>query len=370
MYRKILIVPLFFAITGHTYCQPYDTTSLFSIGIKTHRSFIIQHTQKLSDQVTASNPWMVEADFNWHLRKPDTWQYCHCYPRTGVSLMYTNFDLPRVLGDAISVYAFIEPFIKPHRRLNYSIRFGMGPAFLTTLYDEETNPDNLFFSSPVSFIVLLNASANYRVTERLTFRVSANYNHISNGGYSEPNLGMNFPSISLGADYSFKDIRFNPMEHTLPSRSLSRKHRVGIHAGLSAKPVESGLREKRYPVYVLGANYSYAIARILALNGGVEWMSDRSVYHSLRKSGTVNGNGKYPDHSQAGVLMGIDWLFGRFIFYQHFGVYIYSPVKPMAKVYQRYGLNFMITDKFFAGLNIKAHGQDADFMDIRVGYVW
>jgi len=352
----------------NSFSQPEDSSALFSIGVKAHRSFIIQHTKKLSDAVTSSNPWMIEADMNWHLRKRSTWDYCHCYPRTGISLMYTNFDLPEILGDAISVYAFIEPFIKADRRLNYSIRFGMGPAFLTTLYDAETNPDNLFFSSPVSFLVLLNASANYRITPRLTLRASGNYNHISNGGYSEPNLGMNFPSLSLGVDYSFRNIELPHREPLSTRVTQNKKHGFAVVAGISAKPTTSGLREKRYPVYVLGVNYSYTVGKILALNGGAEWMTDRSVYKHLRETGRVNDDGNYPDHNRAGVLMGIDWLFGRFIFYQHFGIYLYSPVKALSAIYQRYGLSFRFTDHVFAGINIKAHGQDADFMDVRVGW--
>jgi hypothetical protein len=338
------------------------------VGLKAHRSFIIQHTKKLSEKVTSSNPWMIEADLNWHMRKRSTWDYCHCYPRTGVSFIYTNFDLPGILGDAISAYAFIEPFINSDRRLNYSIRFGMGPSYLTTLYDAVLNPDNLFFSSHVSFLIVLNAAVNYRATPRLTLQASGSYNHISNGGYSEPNLGINFPSISLGLDYSFRDIEL-PNREPIPSKTtLVKKHRVDILFGLSAKPTSAGLHEKRYPVYVLGADYSRTVGRILALNGGLEWVIDRAVYKTLREKGQFNDGGEYPDHNRAGLLMGIDWLFGRFIFYQHFGIYLYSPVKPRDPVYQRYGLNFRLTENVFTGLNIKAHGQDADFMDVRVGW--
>jgi len=360
---------MFYIFIPGTTAQVNDSSSaLFSIGARLHRSFIIQHTKKLSDAVTSSNPWMTEIDFNWHLRKRSTWEYCQCYPRTGITFMYTNFDLPEVLGDAISVYAFIEPFLRADRRMNFSIRFGMGPSYLTRLYDETNNPDNLFFSSHVSFIVLLNATANYRLTPRLLLRASGSYNHISNGGYSEPNLGMNFPSVSLGVDYSFINADLPRRDPVSTRIRPAKKNRVEIIAGISAKPTTSGLREKRYPVYVLGLNYSRTVGKILALNGGAEWVNDRSVFRSLRENGTVNEDGSYSDHNRIGVLAGVDWLFGRFVFYQHFGVYLYAPVEALDGVYQRYGLSFRITEKVFAGINIKAHGQDADFMDVRVGW--
>lgn len=347
-----------------------SSSALFSLGVKVHRSFIIQHTAKLSDAITSSHPWMVEADLSWHLRKRNTWEYCHCYPRTGISLLYTNFDMPDVLGSALSAYAFIDPYIAAHHRMNFSIRFGLGPVYLTRVYDAEENPDNLFFSAPVSFVVLLNTNANYRLTSTLTLRATGSYNHISNGGYSEPNLGMNFPSLALGIDYSFQEIVLPRREPSATSAIRPRKHRFDVVAGLSAKPVTSGIDEKKYPVYVVGVNYSRAITHILALNGGAEWVNDRSIYKSLRLDNAVNNNGSYPDHNRVALLVGIDWLFGRFIFYQHAGFYVYSPVEAMNKWYQRYGLNFMITEHLFFGINIKAHGQDADFMDVRAGWAF
>ena len=367
-FRNWITVLLPWFLGGIGSAQVSDSSSaLFSIGARVHRSFIIQHTNKLSREITASHPWMIEADLNWHLRKQNTWDYCHCYPRTGISFLYTNFDLPRILGSAISVYAYIEPFIQADRNLNFSIRFGLGPSYLTRVYDEETNPDNLFFSSPVSFLVLLNTSVNYRLSPHLTLRLAGSYNHISNTGYSEPNLGMNFPSFSMGVDYSFRTVELPRREPAFLGNIQPKKNRFELVAGLSAKPTSSGLREKRYPVYVLGVNYSRAVGKILALNGGLEWVNDRSIYRSLRENNMVDENGDYSDHNRAGILAGMDWLFGRFIFYQHLGIYVYSPVKDKNKVYQRYGLNFRISQHVFAGINIKAHGQDADFMDVRVG---
>jgi len=363
----IMAFSLFYPWRGQ--CQ--DETSedpLRIIGLRFHRSFVIQHTPKLKDEVTRSNPWCVEADINWHLRKRDTWNYCYCYPRTGFTLRYTNFDFPEVLGHAISVYPFIEPYIRPEKPLSFAIRFGIGPAFLTTVYDEETNPDNLFFSSHISFIALLNFSCNYRVSERVNLRLAGNFNHISNAGYSEPNLGINFPSVNAGFDYSFTKPNFIAWDKDPSVVMVDRKNRFDIVAGISAKPIDEGKYEKRYPVYGFTLNYSRAVGRIFALAGGVEYVNDLSLEARIRRLGLVDGDGEYIDHNRAGALAGIEWLFGKFIFYQQFGYYLYADFKEKGDFYQRYGLNFKISDHIFAGLNIKAEAQDADYMDARVGF--
>lgn len=344
--------------------------ALFMLGARYHRGFIIQHTEKLKEEITQSNPWCIEMDVNWHLRKRNVWEYCYCYPRTGFSVMYTNFDLPEVLGSAVSVYSFIEPYIRADKKLSFSFRFGLGPAFLTKVYDENSNPDNLFFSSHLSFVALLNFAGNYRLTDQLFFRLAGNFNHISNAGYSEPNLGMNFPSVNLGFDYYFGKRQFYHREKVHEPESKPAKNRFDFTMALAAKPTTSGIHAKRYPVYGLGIIYSRVTGRIMALAAGMEWVNDLSIREHIREINMTDPSGNYPDHNRIGTLAGIEWLFGRFIFYQQLGYYIYSPVKANNIFYQRYGLNFKINNYFFVGVNIKAHGQDADFMDIRTGFSW
>ena len=368
---KKILASIFFCISlclSLVYCQDEPASDpLVIIGARFHKSFVIQHTPKLKDEVTQSNPWCIEADLNWHLRKKNIWYYCYCYPRTGISLRYTNFDLPEVLGSAVSVYPFIEPYIRPEKDLSFAIRFGIGPAFLNKVYDEETNPDNLFFSSHISFIALLNFSCNYRLTERMNLRFAANFNHISNAGYSEPNLGINFPSLNAGLDYCLSVPEFIDREKDPDIVLVDKKNRFDLVGAISAKPSRIGKFEKRYPVYGLSVNYSRAVGRILAMAGGAEWVNDLSLEQRFVEDSITDAQGEYLDHNRVGALAGIEWLFGKFIFYQQFGYYIYAPYKEKGSLYQRYGLNFKITDHLFAGINIKAHAQDADFMDVRMG---
>ncbi len=365
----VFILCLIFSHSDNLFGQNKNLNqSLFIIGARAHYAFIIQHTPKLKDEITQSKPWSVEVDLNWHLRRRSVWDYCYCYPRTGISVMYTDFALPRVLGSAVSIYPFIEPFIRPEKRLNFAIRFGIGPAFMTKPYDDVTNPDNLFFSSTLSFVALLNFSANYRITDQLSFRLAGNYNHISNSGYREPNLGINFPSVNAGFDYSLKTTEFEDREKDPGVVLNPKKNRVDFVGLISAKPTRPGKKEKRYPVYGLTTTYSRVVGRIFALTACAEWVNDLSLKEKIREDNIVDESGDYPDHNRIGALAGVEWLFGRFIFYQQFGCYLYAPVEAKNKLYQRYGLNFKITNHIYTGLNIKAHGQDADFMDLRVGF--
>jgi hypothetical protein len=366
--KKVIVLILCFSMlfSGQLCSQvEQGADPLHIIGARFHRSVNIQHTRKLKDEIKQSDPWCIEADINWHLRKKNIWDYCYCYPRTGIAFRYTNFVLPDLLGSALAVYPFVEPYIRPEKRLSFALRFGIGPAYVTKVYDAVSNPDNLFISSHINYLSVLSLSGNYALRERVNLRLAANFNHISNAGYSRPNLGVNFPSINAGLDYSFDKPEFIQRVKDPGIALADKKNRFDLIASFSVKPVNAG---QGFPVYGMSLNYSRAAGRLFALNGGVEWIDVISIREKIKRDNIVDEDGKLPDHNQVGALAGIEWHFGRFIFYQQAGFYLYAPYREEGSWYQRYGWTFRLTDHLFTGINIRAYGQDADFMDVRIGF--
>jgi hypothetical protein len=273
------LIPWISIIEGQ---EAADTNrALFIVGLRAHYGCILPHS-KWVEPVSHTNPRGIETDICWHLRKKNYWNYCFCYPRTGFSVYYANYDNPDILGSAISIYPFIEPYIRAERPLNFSIRFGIGPAIMTKVYDSITNPDNLMYGSTLSFIALLNFSINYRIADRLMLRLAGNYNHISNGGLKEPNYGINFPTLNAGFDYSFTTTRFEDREKDPEIVLNPKKNRFDLIFLFSGKPTAHGV-DKRYAVFGFCANYSRTVGRIFALTGGAEWVSDRSLRQKIIK---------------------------------------------------------------------------------------
>jgi len=332
------------------------------LGLRGHYGFIIPHSASIRS-ISYSKPWTVEADLAWHLNGARAWQQCNCYPRLGISVMYVNFDNPAVLGSGLTALAYAEPFLSVHHRFNLSFRLGAGLAYLNQVYDPVSNPENLFYSTPFSFILGASLSANVALNQRLNLRLSGNYNHISNGGTKLPNKGINFPTLSLGLDYAIRPTPF-------PSRTKTRWQNDRTHfaqysiAVLATAKTINETEPKRYPTYGLTASASRRIGRLSALLLGAEWVADRTLREELRRQGLDR------DYHRIGVLFGHDLLVGRFGFSQQLGVYVYAPHPAMDPVYQRYGLSYRFTDHLFLGINLKAHRQVADLMDVRVGYVF
>ena len=191
----------------------HDSTYYFLTGLRFHYGFIIAHTEAV-EKVAHSNPLAIQADFSWHLINNKSYNYCNCYPRLGFSLYYWDYRNPEMLGQAVNLLLFAEPFINPHKKLSFSVRPGMGVAYLNNPYDEIKNPDNLSYSTRFAYALLINLNAYYKIGNHFILNLSANYNHISNGGVKMPNKGLNYPSLAVGLEYSF-------LPYQIPRRNIT-----------------------------------------------------------------------------------------------------------------------------------------------------
>ena len=361
----LVCLSLFLLQAKNADCQNSDKlVNPISIGIRGHYGFIIPHSKAIAE-IANTNPWGIEVDLAWHLMREKVWKYCYCYPRAGLSLNYFNYNLPEILGHSVALYPYIEPYLWPQKKLSISFRFGIGPALLTQVYDAETNPDNFFFSNHLSFIAMLNVGLNYRLSSRISARAAFNYNHISNGGLTQPNVGMNFPTLNAGLDYSLTDVCFPSRVKDTMQILYSDKTWWDVYILGSRKNVNNG-EEDHYAVIGVGVYYNFLILRILALNAGTELVSDFSEKERIRRE-YINDPVSAPDHNRAALLLGLDFVFGHITFVHQWGFYYYAPYPARSTVYQRYGLNLRFTDRLYLGINIKAHGHVADLMDARLG---
>ncbi|MFD3000457.1 acyloxyacyl hydrolase [Pontibacter toksunensis] len=329
-----------------------------SIGLLGHYGFIIPHSREIRE-VSDSNPWGTEVDVGFHFTDAKAWQYLQAYPRLGVSLAYYNFDNPEVLGSAYALVAYVEPFLSAHKDFSMSFRLGGGLAYLNNVYDPETNPENLFYSTAISFPLEANVMANYRLNRHFMLRAGGTYKHISNGGLRQPNKGINFPTATLGVHYALQHASFP--ERQPSEANTAQNERSYLLALIASYQDRSDDPTKQLPLLGLTAYVSQPLGRLSALTAGAEWIADFTIQKQLEQ------NGEDTDFQRGGLLAGHEFRIGRFRFSQQLGFYVYAPHAARDAVYQRYGLEYHTGSKAFFGINLKAHRHVADFLDARVG---
>jgi len=325
--------------------------SIYSIGLATHYGFVFVHSKEVKN-TQGSKPWGIELDFNKQLLKNESWDECHCFPRTGIVLSYFNLD-NNDLGHSFNAAIYIEPFINPSHRVKVSMKGAAGLSWLTNPYHETTNPENKSYSMALNAYLGLGLGVNFKISRKIHAKFSAYYNHISNGGLKDPNYGINWPTLTVQAFYLI-----NPAP--LPLREKDK------NVNYKNKPLRKDIilyltQKNDYAIWGGGFAVSKQISGMNALTLGTEVTSDHALEKRMEEDEVEDKNYVY-----AGLLAGHEFLMGRFNFSQQIGVYIYKDNDYYNALYQRYGLMYSISKLLSFGVNLKAHGKEANFLDGRI----
>jgi hypothetical protein len=364
--KKLLsLVLLMFIFVLPSPAQDSSARNPLSIGLRTDYGFIIPHSKSIA-QVSNSNPFGIMLDFNKSLISQQSWEKCYCEAQSGFYLSYFNFDNPKVLGSALSGVAYFEPLISPKKRLYHGVRGAFGLSYLSRTFDAIANPDNLFFSMPLSFILSVSFNTYYRLTPHTTFQLGLHYNHISNGGFKQPNKGMNFPTLGFGIIYSPKRIEIPDRSHFVkPPVSKRFRKQVWVLGSIKTVTAPDSLPNIQTPIYGFSANIGKQMSRYNAFTVGFELIADGFAKESIQRAGLDK------DYHQVGLLVGHELLLGKFVFSQQIGWHLYSPFRAVPDAfYQRYGLAYRLKKSLTLGFTLKAYKQVADIFDIRLGWVW
>lgn len=360
MNRWIALIA-FITIANLGYSQSdQNLPGLFSVSTSYHKGFIFAHSADVENTAN-SFPWGFQLDLNWLKRNQRTWDNCYCYPRTGVMIQYFNYD-NTVLGHGLNVAGFIEPLFFPHARVNLSLKGMTGLGFANNPHHIERNPSNMSYSLPMNGFVAMGLGVHVRATSRIKLHAYANYNHISNGGLKDPNRGINWPTASIGLDYSLQPHYLPVREKTKNKDWKSKPIRLETGFFLSSKTIQPG--EKRR--WLIGGGYVHAAKQVSifnALNVAAEVWYDDAHAARLRRNGTEGISS-----TRAGLLAGNELLMGKFIFSQQVGIYLFAETPNYPLLYQRYGLMYHFNNRLALGVHVNAHLHVAKFMDFRLGY--
>ncbi|HEX2898813.1 MAG TPA: acyloxyacyl hydrolase [Bacteroidia bacterium] len=357
---------LLLAGTGNAIAQveaePDSIKTRLIVGARAHYGFVLIHSYAL-DPVRHSFPWGAEMDIGKQFVGKRAWDFCNCYPRAGAALTFWDYG-SEILGYGATAMWYVEPVFLTRYRLNLSIRLGSGLSYQTHPYDSVTNPNNLAYSLRINVPVAVGLALNFRLNPHWSLRLAGNFNHVSNGGLALPNKGINYPTVSLGADYAPQGIDFQQRAKNMDKSPP--KPRLRFYAGtLGTLKRASGADTRQNRVWGIWSQGVYHVGRWSGLSLGLEWVNDGARKVKMQREG-IPGR-----HERGGVLVGHQFLLGRVIFSQQLGIYFFDQFQLNDPVYQRYGLGLHVTKRLFAGFSLKTHRHVADLLDLRLAWgIW
>ena len=339
--------------------QNADSNPLY-LAFKPHYGFIIPHSPEIKD-VSHTNPYGFDLEMGWSLLQEKDWKRCNCYSRAGFSFMHMDFNYPDVLGDSHNIIGFVEPYLNYHGFVLTSVRMGAGLSYLTKVYDEQTNPENKFFSSPLSFLVHVDVNAMKYLSDHWFLNAYIKYNHISNGGNAKPNKGMNFPTIGFGAGYSFDPVHFQEQNKVRKDTEDSLRFIARLFGTREPTGKNDKFGDKKLSMGVLLQGQK-PVSRINAISAGVESVAD------FKKE--IKNQSVTTEYRQISALAGHSFVFGKFDFSQYWGTYLYAPAYENKNFFQRYSLSYEVFENFSFGVTLKAHGHVAENFNLLLGYTF
>ncbi len=322
------------------------------LGLEGQFGFIIPHSPELRP-ISNTNPTGLSAHYQWMPTNKNSWDICNCFHFLGIQASYHDFGNPDVLGRAISVSGTFEPILWEKEKWRLSLLSGFGISYLKNVYDEQTNPENLFLSSPISFLIFATPKIEYSLHPDWSVYFSFAYNHISNGGQQQPNKGINYPMFGVGINRYFS----RPSLPDYEADDRERNWKSYLELGVTNR--EAVWTEGRKPTISLAGGARRSVSRINALGAGLEVTKDFALE---------------TENSRMEAIMPAPYLahhfeLGRFDFSQRFAVYTFKPNGYVENMfYQRYVLLFNFLDELKAGFSLKVHGHVAENIDLRISW--
>ncbi|MFO7864270.1 MAG: acyloxyacyl hydrolase [Salinivirgaceae bacterium] len=357
LYRKVYLAFIFVVL--YTVALAQDKYPVF--GASYSYGGILRHSNELPEIRENRVRGFTVTAARFHTSK-QKWEQCYCYPLIGAGVAAYDFGDPQVLGNSINPFLFVAPKIFPNGRLYFVPRGGAGMSYVSKVYDANSNPENTFFSSHLSFFLQMDISVRYQITKQLSGEGSVSYNHISNGGIKQPNKGMNFITANVGLNYylTAPQIPRYTVDRTSEKNEKWRGLATSFFSLKVAKP-EEGYNRKNGAIFGANIKLGYSVPRFSLFTAGVEYVADMYLQEQLMRAG------EDVDFQRIALLLGHAATFGRLSFITDLGIYVYSPAKAPDPVYQHYALTYRFGRYLFAGVGLKAHRHVAELMLINSG---
>ena len=334
---------------------------LFSIGLGVQHGFIFAHSEEVQN-TRGARPTGIETILSWQRNDPAIFALCHCYPRQGLLLTYYDYDVG-LLGESVTAAYFLEPTYRIGNRVLFSFKGAGGISYLNNPYDSISNPGNQSYSTYVSAYLSVGVGVWVRLSERWSLNPNVNYQHISNGGRREPNKGINWSTAGIAVSYQPTSRPWYTGTRTTEKywKNYSPRYDFALLGTLRNGYNEAGNR-KRYPLVGLALQAGKQVGSLSMLTLGAEAYHDEELQDKLIRKGLDASAVK------AGLLLGHEFLLGRFQFSQRLGVYVFDQTPYYDRIFHRWGLQYRINRHFSTGFNFLAHRHVAEHVDLRLVY--
>ena len=358
----LFFLSILLSTIDHSYGQtvapikPYT----YSVGGSISKGFIAAHDTKMR-HLSVSHPEGFSLWAKKHTYGYGDWEKALKYPDIGIVFDYFDYK-NEVLGHSVATTAFIDYYLTRTARSSFIFQFGVGLSYAFNPYDKQENNKNIAVGSPIAYSLRAQLSYNRQIVDRLNLMLALRLTHYSNGAFALPNKGINIPTMDLGFSYTLnKDKPEYQYFSALPKINDDIRFNFFMATGLKEVTIDG----KKYPFITASFYTSKQVSLLNSFNLGVDYFHSWATKEEIAIDRDLES--KDLDFKRIGLVGGHELLIGRLSFLTQLGVYVYRPYKSDKPIYQRYGLKYQFTEKFYGGVFLKSHYGKAEAVEWGIG---
>lgn len=332
-----------------------------SVGVRAYVGSFLT-TQPKAVYVRDSYASFGEIYFQQQTTGKKDWQVTHRYPQWGLSFLYGNTGSKEYIGKMSSVYGYVNiPFVQS-KRYSGNIKLGAGPGWVTKPFDINTNPKNTLIGTTLNVFINMSLINEFKLSNRVYLDAGIGFMHLSNGGTTLPNLGLNTPNIFGGLRYSFSEPVIE--KRTMPD-DFEKKMVYKVYTTIAFK-MAPWVGGEYYLINTVQGEAMRRIGRNHGISAGVMFFYDRTLqYFPMESPNEVEERKKL----QIGLYGGYEHFLGKLSLPVQIGFYAYNKDKSLF-TFTQFGLRYQFTPHFSGELLLKSHGGQADFIHTGIGYTF
>lgn len=297
---------------------------------------------------------------------PDVYFKLYNNPTYGVGLYSSTFHTD-IIGRPNALYGFVQtPFGNiDNKRWAFDYRIGLGLSGNFKPFNQQNNPLNLALGTKNNVFIDFGLRSQYKINNHIRAGLGISYHHFSNGALRLPNKGVNIVPVSVSLTYQPDGKKITKdTSHTEPV-SKNMLYHINVGVGLKQIARESS---KRYFKSTFSFYASKHITYKWRLGGGVDMFysaSGNSEEIAEDKTGKLSSK-----ISGGPSLYIVHVLNHRLVLNGNVGYYIHNQDfnGESQKIFLRAGFRYYVYKNINAGVSIKAHQGNADFIEWTLGY--
>ncbi|AVR45495.1 deacylase [Christiangramia fulva] len=362
------IAPVFFLLsTLFALGQENEIPKFHSLDANFYYGSIVEHNPDISHLITG-HPTGFILTYNRKTYGFEKWERRYNYPDFGFSFIYQDLK-NQYLGENMGLYAHMSFYALKRK---FMFRIGQGVAYATTPYDQNDNyRNNAYGTHFLSTTYLMGNFKKENIFEGLGVQAGITLIHYSNADLGSPNHSTNTFTFNLGLNYM---LEHEDIPNYIP-RGPKEKYTEPVHYNFALRGgvnTTGVVGSPQLPFFTIAAYADKVLNHKSTLQAGAEIFFSRSLEEFIKYKSiafpqqTTTGE---EDAKRVGVFVGHKLTFNKMSLITQLGFYAYYPYTDYVdQVYNRVGLERKINDDWWTSVSLRAHGANAECVELSIGY--